>query len=84
MAKTKYDKYILSGDRPWNPPGTGAVVAWIDDQVNNGAYTGSHQYYIHWVPPAPEGLPGKELERGFAPSLLNSPLQSSISVVSYK
>ena len=57
MAKSKYDKYILSGDRPWNPPGTGAVVAWIDDQVNNGAYVGSHQYYIHWVPPVPEGLP---------------------------
>lgn len=58
MAKTKYDKYILSGDRPWNPPGTGAIVAWVNDQVNNGAYTGSHQYYIHWVPPVPEGLPG--------------------------
>jgi len=58
MAKTKYDKYILSGPRPWNPPGTGPVVAFVDDKVNNNAYLGSHQYYIHWVPVVPQGLPG--------------------------
>ena len=57
MAKAKYEDLILSGDRPWNPPGTGAVVAFIDDQINNGAYAGSHQYYIHWVPLLPVGLP---------------------------
>jgi hypothetical protein len=58
MAEGKYDKYILSGKRPWNPRGTGPIVAFLDDQVNNRAYVGSHQYYIHWVPTIPEGLPG--------------------------
>lgn len=58
MPKTKYDKYILSGPRPWNPPGTGAVVAFVDDKVNDNAYFQSHQYYIHWVPAVPQGLPG--------------------------
>ncbi|OGN99092.1 MAG: hypothetical protein A2Y58_03550 [Chloroflexi bacterium RBG_13_51_52] len=58
MPETKYDKYILSGPRPWNPPGTGAVVAFVDDRVNDNAYFQSHQYYIHWVPKVPQGLPG--------------------------
>jgi hypothetical protein len=57
MARTKYDKYILSGPRPWNPPATGPVIAFADDQVNDKAYAGSHQYYVHWVPVKPEGLP---------------------------
>jgi len=58
MAGKKYDKYILSGPRPWNPPGTGPIVAYLDDQVNDKAYAGSLQYYVHWVPVRPQGLPG--------------------------
>ncbi len=58
MAKGKYDKYILSGMRPWNRRASGPIVAYWDDQVNRGAYKGSHQYYVHWVGLVPEGLPG--------------------------
>lgn len=54
----KYDDLILSGPRPWNPPGTGAVISYWDNKVNDGKYVGSHQYYVHWVPVKPEGLPG--------------------------
>jgi hypothetical protein len=42
MNENKYDKYILSGPRSWNPPDTGPVVAFVDDKVNGGAYAGSH------------------------------------------
>lgn len=57
MTTNKYDKYFLSGSRPWNPPGTGPVIASVNDEVNEGAYAGSHQYYVHWVPIVPQGLP---------------------------
>jgi hypothetical protein len=57
MPKSKYDKYILSGPRPWNPPGTGPVIAFVDGKVNDNAYFQSHQYYIHWVPSVPQGMP---------------------------
>jgi hypothetical protein len=59
MAEGKYDRYILSGARPWNPPGSGPVIAYLNDEVNNGAYAGSHQYYIHWVPIEPQNLGSK-------------------------
>ena len=58
MAKTKYDKYILSGPRPWNRPASGTIIAFWDDQVNKKAYKGSHQYYVHWVGLKPEYLEG--------------------------
>jgi hypothetical protein len=47
MPKNKYDKYILSGPRPWNRPASGTIVAYWNDQVNKKAYRGSHQYYVH-------------------------------------
>jgi hypothetical protein len=58
MARAKYDKYVLSGMRPWNRRASGPIVAYWDDQVNKGAYKGSHQYYIHWVGLKPENLEG--------------------------
>jgi len=54
MAETKYGKYLLSGPRPWNPAGTGPVIAYLNDEI----YRGSHQYYVHWVPVTPQGPSG--------------------------
>jgi hypothetical protein len=71
MAETKYGKYFLSGPRPWNPPGTGPVVAYLNDDI----FKGSHQYYVHWVPVVPQGLPGVKSwdEMGHGPHKHKSP-----------
>ncbi|HUT68023.1 MAG TPA: hypothetical protein VMW86_05700 [Dehalococcoidales bacterium] len=71
MAETKYGKYLLSGPRPWNPPGTGPVIASLNDDI----FKGSHQYFVHWVPVTPRGLPGVSSwdEMGHGPHKHKSP-----------
>jgi hypothetical protein len=50
----KYDKYIVSGSLPGQPPGSGVNIAAVDNDV----FKGSHQYHIHWVYPEPRNIPG--------------------------
>jgi hypothetical protein len=37
-------------------------VAYLNDEVNNGTYPGSNQYYVHWVPLEPQGMAVKVWE----------------------
>jgi hypothetical protein len=54
MAKNKYDKYIISGQQPGDPPASGVKIAW----VNNDKFKGSHQYHVHWVFESPRNVQG--------------------------
>jgi len=54
MAENKYDKYVISGPQPWNPPGSGTTIAWVNDEV----FKGSHQYHAHWVYESPRTISG--------------------------
>jgi hypothetical protein len=51
-----YDKYIISGQQPGDPPASGVKIAW----VNNEKFPGSHQYHIHWVYEKPRGIKGAD------------------------
>ncbi len=54
MAKNKYDKYIISGQQPGDPPASGVKIAW----ANNDKFKGSHQYHVHWVFESPRNVQG--------------------------
>jgi hypothetical protein len=54
MLKNKYDKYVISGQQPGDPPASGVKIAW----VNNDKFKGSHQYHIHWVYKKPRNIKG--------------------------
>ena len=45
MGEGKYDKYCISGPQPGNPPSSGALIAWVNDEI----FKGSNQYHVHWV-----------------------------------
>ncbi len=49
----KYDKYIISGRQPGNPPTASPMVAWVDNDI----FKGSHQYHCHWVMETPPNNP---------------------------
>lgn len=53
MVTGKYDRYILAGPQPGDPPSSGAMIAWL----NSEKFKGSHQYHVHWVFPTPR-VPG--------------------------
>ena len=53
-TKNKYDKYIISGQQPGDPPQSGTKIAW----VNNDKFKGSLQYHAHWVYPTPRNIKG--------------------------
>lgn len=55
MPKLKYDKFIVSGQQPGDPPASGVKIAW----VNNEKFKGSHQYHIHWVYEKPRNMKGR-------------------------
>jgi hypothetical protein len=54
--KLLYDKYVISGQQPGDPPASGVKIAW----VNMEKFKGSHQYHIHWVYEKPRGITGAE------------------------
>ncbi|MBN2076427.1 MAG: hypothetical protein JW762_12830 [Dehalococcoidales bacterium] len=54
MKKNKYDKYVISGIQPGDPPSSGMKVAW----VNDAKFKGAHQYHVHWVFETPRNLKG--------------------------
>jgi len=54
MTNNKYDKYVISGNQPGDPPGSGTTIAW----VNNDKFADSHQYHVHWVYESPRNMPG--------------------------
>lgn len=60
-TKNKYDKYIISGQQPGDPPASGVKVAW----VNNEKFQGSHQYHVHWVFESPRNLPKNSKAKGW-------------------
>ncbi|OGO31509.1 MAG: hypothetical protein A2Z29_10550 [Chloroflexi bacterium RBG_16_56_11] len=54
MGTNKYDKYVISGPQPGDPPSSGVKVAWVNDEK----FKGSHQYHVHWVFQSPRNVTG--------------------------
>jgi len=54
VGTNKYDQYCVSGWQPGNPPSSGTMIAWVNDEI----FKGSNQYHVHWVYQSPRNIPG--------------------------